>query len=274
MRDYARKPELQDEESHVEWMKKVPYRALQWEHPTKESEFKKPYLEPDHVRMEAFPQWPFPWTPTWPHPNFPDPVPDDPNSPWFPGEPGEEEEEPGIGCPAACWCVPSNPTTIVAGGDSVVMNVHACPPPNSVSIEIHESNYFKVKTQPFHMKNSPWWAFSILAEANACGLCTIIVSCSDGSGTICYLRCTTTDWTLQCGGCVGNCNKTNGPFYDYQVHNGVLWRKEWWTNGGACPPWCTQTMVECGGAGGPTLVFETENDEQISTYNGYKETCP
>jgi len=193
-KDYARRPELIGDLDYVEWIKIPTFEALNRIKERAHSEFKKPYREDDHIPMEYWADYPFPVYTFPPFPNFPGPIPG-PSSPWnlLPGE--EEEGAVETGCPPICMCDPGNPETIIAGGSSVVLNVIACAPPNSVTISIHESNYFKVKTQPIYIEGSgAQWAFSILAEADACGICTIIVSCSDGSGTICYLRCDNGQW--------------------------------------------------------------------------------
>lgn len=215
-RDYARKPELIGDISYLEWMKKPPFRALQWIREQKESEFKKPYREDDHVPMEHFVPWPPPWMPPFPpFPPFPEPVPEDPG-PWFPGGPPEEEPWEGV-CPGYVMCDPGNPTTI-AQGESVVVNVLSCPPPARLYVEIHEDNYFNL-VGITHIGGTDIWAIKIEAEADACGTCTIIATDPGGGrrggpwSAICYLRCTTGEWQSCCSSGYWNCSpKTNYEF--------------------------------------------------------------
>lgn len=204
-KDYARRPELIGDMSHVEWMKRPTFRALQRIREQKESEFKKPYREDDHVPMEHWADYPFPVYTFPPFPNFPGPVPG-PDSPWV-LHPGEREEEViDTGCPPTCYCHPGNPTTIAQGG-TAMLNVTACAPPNEMTVAIHEDNYFNVRSQPAFIRGSgAQWVFTIEAEDDACGMCTMIISCSDGSGTICYLRCDTGNWVQK-----GQCTSSGNP---------------------------------------------------------------
>lgn len=228
-RDYARRPELAGKLTHVQWMKRPPFQALQRIWKRKESEFKKPYLEDEHVSMEHFPQYPWPWMPDWPFPNFPDPVPDDPDSPWYPGEP--EEEVPGVTvCPGFVMCGPGNPTTIAQSG-TVLVNILSCPPPAILNVKIHESNFFKIVSVT-HIGGTDIWAVKVRAEADACGPCHIIATDPGGGArggpwsTTCTLLCDTGVWTK-----VGNCRATgkltcyvaggcpNGSPFNYVIGN-------------------------------------------------------
>jgi len=230
-RDYARKPELIGDLSHVEWMKQPTFRALQWIRLRKESEFKKPYREDDHVPMEHWADYPFPVFTFPPFPNFPGPVPPA-DSPCNLRTGEAEEKEFDTKCPVFVYCCPSNPTTIVAGETEVLL-VNSCPPPNTLNVSICAP--LTDNPERWHITVGPTylgmvqcnWAISLKADADACGVCTIKFEDPAGPyAAYCTLLCDTGVWTK-----VGNCRATakllcyvaggcpNGSPFNYVIGN-------------------------------------------------------